>query len=103
MIRCALEAGVNYVDTAVGYCNQDSQRAVGEALQGWRDRVVLSTKNPYFGDDEKVWWSHLETSLERLQTSWIEVYHHHGIGWELYAGQIEPRLAGWMRKAQLCT
>jgi predicted aldo/keto reductase-like oxidoreductase len=100
MIRRALEAGVNYVDTAVGYCNQDSQRVVGEALQGWRDRVVLSTKNPYFGDDEKVWWSHLETSLERLQTSWIDVYHHHGIGWELYAGQIEPRLAGWMRKAQ---
>ena len=50
MIHRAFEAGVNYIDTAVGYCNQDSQRAVGEALKGWRDKIVVSTKNPYYGD-----------------------------------------------------
>jgi aryl-alcohol dehydrogenase-like predicted oxidoreductase len=64
MIHRAFEAGLNYIDTAVGYCNQDSQRAVGEALRGWRDRVVVSTKNHYYGEDEAEWWSNLENSLE---------------------------------------
>ena len=45
MLNRAFEAGLNYNDTAVGYCNQDSQRAVAEALKGWRDNIVLTTKN----------------------------------------------------------
>ena len=55
MLHKAFESGVNYIDTAVGYCNQDSQRVVGEALKGWRDRIVVSTKNHYYGDDESAW------------------------------------------------
>ena len=47
MIHRAFEAGVNYIDTAVGYCGGDSQRVVGEALKGWRDRIIVSTKNHY--------------------------------------------------------
>ena len=46
MIHKAFEAGVNYIDTAVGYCNQDSQRAVGDALKGWRYTFTL----PVVGD-----------------------------------------------------
>ena len=45
MIHRAFEGGVNYIDTAIFYCNGDSQRAVGEALKGWRERVIVSTKN----------------------------------------------------------
>lgn len=41
-----LEAGLNYIETSVGSCNGDSQRVVGEALKGWRDKIVVSTKNP---------------------------------------------------------
>jgi len=59
MLHRAFDGGVNYVDTAVGYCNQDSQRAIGEALEGWRDRIIVSTKNPYYGEDEKAWWQNL--------------------------------------------
>ena len=36
MIRRAFEGGVNFIDSAVGYCGGDSQRVVGEALKGWR-------------------------------------------------------------------
>ena len=39
MLRRAFELGVNYYDTAVGYCNQDSQRAVGEAFEGMPELV----------------------------------------------------------------
>lgn len=100
MIRRAFESGVNYIDTAIGYCNQDSQRAVGEALKGWRERVILSTKNHYYGTEERVWWKHLEDSLERLQVSCIDVYNHHGVNAKSYAEFIAPHMATWMRKAQ---
>lgn len=100
MIHRAFEAGVTYIDTAVGYCNQDSQRAVGEALKGWRDRIVVSTKNHYYGEDEKEWWHLLGQSLERLQVSYIDIYNHHGINWSAYTESVEPRVSKWMRKAQ---
>ncbi len=99
MIHRAFEAGVNYIDTAVGYCNQDSQRVVGEALKGWRDRIVVSTKNPEY-DDEKVWWQNLENSLQRLQIDSIDIYNHHGIGWQSYVEKVEPRVSQWMRRAK---
>ena len=99
MLHRAFEAGVNYVDTAVGYCNQDSQRVVGQALKGWRDRIVLSTKNHEY-EDEKVWWEHLENSLKRLQVEYIDIYNHHGINWERYVNHVEPKVSRWMRKAK---
>lgn len=99
MIHRAFEAGVNYIDTAVGYCNQDSQRAVGEALKGWRDKVVVSTKNPEY-QDEKVWWKNLENSLERLQVDYIDIYNHHGLRWARYTEFVEPNVSKWMRKAK---
>jgi len=100
MIHRAFEGGVNYIDTAVGYCNQDSQRAVGEALKGWRDKIVVSTKNHYYGEDEKEWWSHLENSLERLDVDYIDIYNHHGLNWNRYVEGVEPRVSKWMRKAR---
>jgi predicted aldo/keto reductase-like oxidoreductase len=100
MLHRAFAAGVNYVDTAVGYCNQDSQRVVGEALRGWRDKVVLSTKNPYYGESETEWWTNLENSLTRLQTDHIDIYHHHGISWTKYNEAVAPRLCHWMQRAK---
>ena len=99
MLHRAFEAGVNYVDSAVGYCNQDSQRVVGEALVGWRDKIVVSTKNPEY-EDEKVWWQNLEDSLERLGVQTIDLYNHHGINWERYTTKVEPRIGQLMRKAK---
>lgn len=100
LIRQAFAAGVNYIDTAVMYCNYDSQTVLGEALQGWRDKVIVSTKNPYLGDDEKQWWQNLETSLRRLQTDHIDVYHHHGVNWNSFREHVLPRVGHWMRKAR---
>jgi predicted aldo/keto reductase-like oxidoreductase len=100
MIHRAFEGGVNYIDTAVGYCNQDSQRTVGEALKGWRDRIIVSTKNPDYGTDEKTWWKNLETSLERLQVQYIDIYNHHGLSWKTWTEAVEPRLSRWMSKAR---
>ena len=100
MLHRAFDGGVNYVDTAVGYCNQDSQRAIGEALEGWRDRIIVSTKNPYYGEDEKAWWQNLEDSLQRLRTDYIDIYNTHGVNWKRYTEAVEPRIGRWMRKAK---
>ena len=99
MIHRAFEAGLNYIDSAVGYCNQDSQRTVGEALQGWRDKIVVSTKNHEY-ENEKTWWQHLEDSLERLRVDYIDIYNHHGINWARYTESVEPNVGKWMRKAR---
>ncbi|MCL1888183.1 MAG: aldo/keto reductase, partial [Kiritimatiellaeota bacterium] len=101
LLRRAVELGVNYFDTAVGYCNEDSQRALGEALKGGlREKVVISTKNPYFGTDEKAWWKHLEDSLERLQTPYIDAYHHHGMNRDRFREVVLPTMSKWMQKAR---
>ncbi len=100
MIHRAFEAGVNYIDSAVGYCRSDSQCAVGDALKGWRDKIVVSTKNHDYGEDESVWWQHLEDSLERLQVDTIDIYNHHGIKWKRYVESVEPRVGKWMIKAR---
>jgi len=43
LLQNAFQNGVTYIDSAVNYCNEDSQCAVGEALKGWRQSVVVST------------------------------------------------------------
>jgi len=100
MIHRAFEAGVTYMDTAVFYCNEDSQRVVGEALKGWRDKVVLSTKNHCFEADEKVWWTNLENSLERLDVQHIDIYNTHGINAEKYDTAVVPHIWKWLEKAR---
>lgn len=100
MIHRAFEAGVNYIDSAVFYCDGDSQAAVGDALQGWRDKIVVSTKNHYYGEDEGEWWRMLEESLRKLQVEYIDIYNHHGLNWNQYVEHVEPRVSKWMMKAK---
>ncbi len=81
LIRHAFERGVNYVDTAYGYCEGESEIAVGKALKGWRDRVMLSTKLPIWAVKKRADFRRLlEEQLRKLQVECIDFYHLHGIG-----------------------
>jgi predicted aldo/keto reductase-like oxidoreductase len=100
VIHRAFELGVNYIDTAVFYHGQKGEAAVGEALKGWRDKVIVSTKNHYYGEDEKQWWGNLENSLERLGVDYIDIYNHHGLNWKRYSEHVEPRLGKLMLRAR---
>lgn len=100
MIHRALDAGVNYVDTAVGYCRRDSQRALGEALDGRRQGIVVSTKNPYYEEDERMWRQNLEDSLERLRVEYIDIYNTHALNRKKYENGVKPRVSKWLRKAK---
>jgi uncharacterized protein len=99
MIHKAFEAGVNYIDTAVGYCSDDSQRVVGEALKGWRDKIVVSTKNHEY-DDEAKWWKHLENSLSRLRVEYIDIYNTHGVNAKSLEVALPSRVIKWLTKAK---
>jgi predicted aldo/keto reductase-like oxidoreductase len=94
MLRRAQELGINLFDTAVGYCNRDSQRALGEALEPVRDKVVISTKNPYHFAEPDEWWRALEESLEFLRTDYIDIYNHHGLRWKTYEERLDPEKGG---------
>jgi len=86
IIHKAFELGVNYIDTAYGYCGGKSENVVGKALKGYRDNVYLSTKMPTWnvkqhGDYRKL----LEEQLKKLDVEYIDFYHFHGLNknnWE---------------------
>ena len=84
IIRRALDMGVNYVDSAVGYCKGESQIAVGKAIKGRRDKLFVSTKNHYKGESADEWQEFLDQSLERIDVDYIDFYHSHGLKWEQY-------------------
>ena len=85
IIHKALDAGINFVDTADGYSHGESEEIVGKALKGRRDHVVLATKvHGPMGDDpnqrgnSRRWiMTEVENSLRRLQTDHIDLYQIH--------------------------
>lgn len=76
IIREAVESGIYYLDTAVQYANGNSESIFGEAIQGIRDRVFLSTKSAHRDYDGA--WRDLQESLRRLRTDWLDqwIVHH---------------------------
>lgn len=85
IIRGAIDAGVNLVDTADMYAQGENEEIVGEALAGRRDDVVLTTKlHHQMGDDpacsgnSRRWIMRaVDDSLRRLGTDRIDVYQAH--------------------------
>ncbi|WP_329139340.1 aldo/keto reductase [Streptomyces sp. NBC_01476] len=85
MIHAALDAGINFVDTADVYSGGESEVIVGKALKGRRDDVVLATKfSMPMGADEnqrggsRKWIMRaVEGSLQRLGTDYIDLYQMH--------------------------
>lgn len=89
LVRAAVDAGVNYVDTAPLYNRGESEVILGEALRdGYRERVWLSTKYHRTTENPADFRKGLETSLARLQTDYLDVYHFWGIGWEEWSQRI---------------
>jgi aryl-alcohol dehydrogenase-like predicted oxidoreductase len=85
MVDTALDAGINFVDTADMYAQGESEEILGAALKGRRDGIVLATKfhNP-MGEDPNMrgnsrrWIiAACEASLRRLGTDWIDLYQIH--------------------------
>ena len=86
IIHHALDAGINFIDTADVYSGGESEQIVGKALAGGRrEHVVLATKlhgsmgeDPNQAGNSRRWiMREVEDSLRRLQTDWIDLYQVH--------------------------
>ena len=85
IIHRALDAGINFVDTADVYAQGESEEIVGKALAGRRDDIILATKfHGAMGEDPNRQGSsrrwiirEVEDSLRRLGTDWIDLYQVH--------------------------
>ena len=88
VIEAALEAGINYFDTADLYDHGVNEKLVAEALKTVRDEVVIATKaGNRWNEDGKTWrWDASKAyikeaakqSLKRLGTDYIDLYQLHG-------------------------
>jgi aryl-alcohol dehydrogenase-like predicted oxidoreductase len=85
IIHRALDAGINFVDTADAYSAGESEEIIGKALKRRRDDVVLATKvsvpmddDPNHRGNSRRWIvQEIENSLRRLGTDWIDLYQIH--------------------------
>lgn len=85
IIHRAMDAGINFLDTADMYSTGRSEEVVGKALLGRRDDVVLATKgcNPMGagvnqqGLSRRWLMQALEASLKRLNTDYVDIYYAH--------------------------
>ena len=76
VINRALDLGVNLIDTSIRY--GDSELIIGEATAGRRDDVFLATKGSWV--DRETSASHIDSSLKRLGTGYIDLWQMHNIG-----------------------
>jgi aryl-alcohol dehydrogenase-like predicted oxidoreductase len=86
IVQRALDLGVNFIDTAEAY---GTEALIGQAMQGRkRDEASISTKKSMAREEVLVTPEDvvqgLESSLQRLGTDHVEVYHLHGVKEEQY-------------------
>ncbi len=86
LVKWALDAGINFIDTADQYVNGLTEEIVGKALKGVRHNVVLATKvggwqsGPTVNDigtSRRHIMDGVEGSLRRLGTDYIDIYYTH--------------------------
>ena len=109
MLHRALDAGINFVDTADVYSNGQSEEILGRALQGRRDHVVLATKFALpVGEDRnrrgvsRRWIVRaVEDSLRRLGTDHIDLYQMHRYDWDTGIEETLGALTDLVRQGKI--
>ncbi len=80
LVQAAIDEGVTFMDNAWEYHDGESERRMGLALQGRRDKVVLMTK--VCARDRETALSQLHDSLRRLRTDVIDVWQFHEVNYD---------------------
>ncbi|MEO7652957.1 MAG: aldo/keto reductase [Bryobacteraceae bacterium] len=88
-VRLALDSGINYLDTAQAYGDGTSETWVGIATKDRRKDLVLASKTTARTADDVL--RRVELSLKRLQTSYLDVLHIHGLNLEDDLAVIEAK------------
>ncbi len=109
IVDICLEAGVNLFDTADVYSDGRSEEVLGKALEGRRDKVLISTKATFrLGDGPNDVGSsryHLresiEGSLRRLGTDYVDIYHLHGFDALTPIDEVQDTLNTFVREGKV--
>jgi len=79
VVKGVIDLGVNFIDTANGYT--DSEEKIGAAIKGIpRESLIIATKSG--AKDKKTFLEHVDLSLKRLGTDYIDLYQLHGVSTE---------------------
>jgi len=101
MLHWAIDAGVNYLDTAYPYHDGNSERVVGRALQGgYRQKVRLATKMPtWLIESSADFDRYLNEQLQKLGTDHIDFYLLHGLSAERWPKVRDLGVREWAEGA----
>lgn len=109
LLDLCFDAGINLFDTANGYSNGRSEEILGKALEGRRDKALISTK-AFFptgtGPNDQGSSRHhlrraLEDSLRRLGTDYIDIYHLHGPDTLTAVEEVQQTLDTFVREGKV--
>jgi aryl-alcohol dehydrogenase-like predicted oxidoreductase len=109
LIDVCFEAGVNLFDTADGYSDGRSEEILGKALEGKRDKALISTKSGFptapgpnnEGSSRYHLRRALEASLRRLGTDYIDIYHLHGFDALTPVEEVQDTLNEFVREGKV--
>jgi myo-inositol catabolism protein IolS len=90
VVAGALDAGINYFDTAEAYNEGRSEEALGRALKGRRQQAIIGTKVLPAHTEPSTLRQHCEASLRRLNTDFIDIYMVH---WPIVDQPVEGAFA----------
>ncbi len=101
LLRKAYDSGIRFFDTANAY--SDSEYKIGQALADVRENIYIATKTG--ASTAEGFWQHLNLSLERMKTDYIDIYQFHnpsfcpkpGDGTGLYEAALEAKAKGMIR------
>jgi len=101
LLKKAYENNITFFDTARDYT--DSEQKIGIALSGVRDKIVIATKT--MAEDGDTLRKNLQTSLDMLQTDYIDIYQSHNRGFcpkpgdnsGIYDAMLEAKAQGKIR------
>jgi aryl-alcohol dehydrogenase-like predicted oxidoreductase len=80
IVQEAIDAGLTFFDNSWDYANNRSEAVMGKALNGHRHEVFLMTKMCTHGRGKKIGMVHLEQSLRRLGTDYLDLWQIHEVG-----------------------
>ncbi len=100
LIRCALDQGVNYVDSAFTYHDGNSETVIGKALAGkYREKAKVATKMPVFSVKSKEDLDDiLSVQMKRLNTDYIDFYLFHSLTKQLWDRVLELNMLEWAER-----
>jgi len=109
LVDICFEAGVNLFDTADGYSDGRSEEVLGKALEGKRDRALISTKSGFptgdgpndLGSSRYHLRNALEGSLRRLNTDYVDIYHMHGFDALTPIDEVQDTLNKFVREGKV--